>query len=50
MKFLILALFALTVAGCSSTPKVLMKNCKKLQSGYYECEEVREQRVRDVRR
>jgi hypothetical protein len=39
MKYLVLIL-ALGVVGCSSTPKVLMKNCEKLKNGYYECEEI----------
>lgn len=44
---LLLVLMTLMIAGCSSNPKILMKNCEKLKSGYYECEAV--ERVSKIR-
>lgn len=41
MKFVIMAILALSLVGCSSTPaKVLMKNCTRLQDDFYSCEEI----------
>jgi uncharacterized lipoprotein YajG len=40
MKLLLILLALSVFAGCSSTPKILMKNCEKLKSGFYECEAV----------
>lgn len=48
MKTLILILAMIGLTGCGSTPKILMKNCEKLKSGFYECEPV-EKNMRDYR-
>lgn len=47
MKLLLVILAMSFLASCSSTPKILMKNCEKLKSGYYECEAV--ERVSKIR-
>lgn len=40
-------LAVLFVVGCSSTTKILVKNCKQQGSGssYYECEEISKKEV-----
>lgn len=47
MKYsLFVLMVAFVLGGCSSTPKVLMKNCKQIHDDYYECEEI-PQKVRE---
>lgn len=49
MKLLFTLLALSFLASCSSTPKILMKNCEKLKSGYYECEAVeRASKIREL--
>lgn len=49
MKLLLILLAMTFLASCSSTPKILMKNCEKLKSGFYECEAVeRTSRIREL--
>ena len=38
MKYLLILL--LTVSGCASPQKILVKNCKAVGNGLYECEEI----------
>ena len=41
MKYNILIIgLAFILNSCSSSPKVIMKDCKKLQDDFYECSEV----------
>ena len=40
MKLLISVIALSLLFGCASTHKILVKNCKPLGSGLFECEEI----------
>lgn len=42
-------LLAFFLSGCSSSPKILMKNCTKIHDDYYECEDVPKKNLRKPR-